>query len=358
MSAKPQISQPARPNWIRRHAAFIITAIFLAILPFLVGLLNGQSFGDLIANESGQSKFIQGLMIEIFILAIYAISYDLILGITGILSFGHAMFFAVGAYATGILLKSLGWSLLPTMAAVVVLGIIQALVFGIILARVSGITFALVTLGLAYVFDILIKTRELGEWTGGDVGLQGIPRPELLNPNNERLLFYYVMLAFAIVVYLLYRRFVDSPTGRVWLATRENENRAQMLGFNTIIFKIIALTIASVTAALAGMTYTLFQPIVSPEIASLGFTVEGLLMVLIGGIGTLSGPMLGAAAFKLMDFYFNRWFGENASFIIGAIYVAIVLFLPYGIVGTWRAKHLNMRKGWDELVERLRRAGK
>jgi branched-chain amino acid transport system permease protein len=129
-----------------------------------------------------------------------------------------------------------------------------------------------------------------------------------------------------------------------------------MLGFNTINYKIIALIIASITAALAGMSYTLFQPIVSPEVASLNFTVDGLLMVLIGGIGTLSGPMLGAGVYKLLDFYFAKWFGENASFIIGAIYVAIVLFLPYGIVGTWRARRWDIKKGWKDLIGRFREA--
>ena len=338
MNASATLSKPRTMSRLRAHASFLILIFLLAALPFIVALLNGQSVAGLLAGEAGQSKFIQGLMIEIFILAIYAISYDLILGITGILSFGHAMFFAVGAYALGILLKSLGWALLPALAAVVGLGIVQALLFGVVLARVSGMTFALVTLGLAYAFDILIKTRELGEYTGGDVGLQGIPCPDFINPADERLRFYYLMLIFAVLVFLFYRRFVDSPTGRVCIAARENENRARMLGFNTILFKLVALTISSVTAALAGMAYALFQPIVSPEVAGLGFTVEGLLIVLMGGIGTMSGPMLGAALFKFMDFYFNKWFGGSASFLVGAIYVIIVLFLPHGLVGTWRTK--------------------
>ncbi|NOX62128.1 MAG: branched-chain amino acid ABC transporter permease [Chloroflexi bacterium] len=340
---------------LRPHISLLLLLLILALLPFLVGLLDGQSPASMLAGEAGRSKFIQGLMIEIFILAIYAVSYDLILGVAGILSFGHAMFFAVGAYATGILLKSAGWSLGPTLIAVVGLGLAQAILFGVVLARVSGITFALVTLGLAYVFDILIKTRELGEYTGGDVGLQGIPRPDFLNPSDERLRFYYLMLVFAALVYLLYRRFVDSPTGRVCIAARENEERARMLGFNTILFKFVALTMASISAALAGMAYALFQPIVSPEVAGLGFTVEGLLMVLMGGIGALSGPMLGAALFKFMDFYFNKWFGESASFMVGAIYVLIVLFLPYGLVGTWRMRRRDMLAGWEELLERWRK---
>jgi len=339
---------------LRSHVFFLILLLALAVLPFLVGLVTKQSFSDVLSGAAGQSRFIQSLMIETFILAIYAISYDLLLGITGILSFGHAMFFAVGAYATGILLKSFGWGFWSTLAAVVGLGLLQAILFGVILARVSGITFALVTLGLAYVFDILIKTRELGRFTGGDVGLQGAPSPEFLNPADHRLRFYYLMLTFAVIVYLIYKRFVDSPPGRVCIAARENENRAQMLGFNTIFFKLMAMTIASITAALAGMAYTLFQPIVSPEIASLGFTVEGLLIVLMGGIGTLSGAMLGAGLFKFMDFYFSKWFGESAGFLVGSIYVLIVIFLPYGLVGTWKLRQWKLREGWNELVNRLR----
>ena len=95
------------------------------------------------------------------------------------------------------------------------------------------------------------------------------------------------------------------------------------------------------------------KPIVSPEIASLGFTVEGLLMLLIGGIGTLSGAMVGAAVLRLMDFYLARWFGESAGFVIGAVYVMIVMFLPYGIVGTWRLRRLDIKAGWQRLLELL-----
>ena len=352
------MTKPSKRSPLQKYGALAILVSLLVLLPFIVAVLDGQPFSDMLASQPGQSKFIQGLFIEIFLLAVFAISYDLVLGITGLLSFGHSMFFAVGAYGAGILLKNMGWSLLPTVGAVIILGILQALLFGVVLPRVTGLTFALVTLGLATVFDILVKSRELAAFTGGDVGLQGIPRPDFLNPNTERLRFYYLILAFALLVYLFYRRFVDSPTGRVCIAARENENRAKMLGYNTFYFKLVALTIASITAALAGMFYTIFQPIVSPEVANLGFTVNGLLMILIGGIGTLSGPMLGAAVFKLMDFYFSKWFGENASFIIGAIYVTIVLFLPYGIVGTWKTRQFDFVKGWRALLDRLRRAAK
>jgi branched-chain amino acid transport system permease protein len=295
------------------------------------------------ASEAGNAKFIQGLMIEIFILAVYAISYDLVMGVTGLLSFGHAMFFGVGAYLSGIMLKSFGWDLLPTIGLVVVAGVIQALLFSIVLPRVQGLTFALVTLGMAVVFHIVIRSRELGDYTGADVGLQGVVTPAFLSPANERFTFYIVALIFMFGVYLLYRRFVDSPTGRVCIAIRENEARAKMLGYNTFLFKVIVLTISSITAALAGTVHTLFQPIVSPDTASLAFTIAALLMILIGGVGTLSGALLGAGIFKLLTFGLDKYFGENATFVIGLVYIGIVLFLPYGIVGTWNLKSREIK---------------
>lgn len=338
-------------SFLRRNLAFLLTFGALAVLPFVLALLNGQPIADLLANKAGESKFLQGLLIEVFILAVFAISYDLVLGVTGLLSFGHGMFFAFGAYLSGILLKSFGWPLWQVLIGIVVLGVVQALLFAVVLPRVKGITFALVTLGIAAVFDILVKSQELNAYTGADVGLQGVPRPAGLSPVDDRLRFYYIALVFAVVVYLIYKRFVDSPTGRVCIASRENENRALSIGFNTFYFKLAALMVASITAALAGMVHTLYKPIVSPEIAGLGFTVQGLLMLLIGGIGTLSGAMVGAAVLRLMEFYFSRWFGESSGFIVGAVYVMIVLFLPYGIVGTWRLRRMDIQGGWRRLLE-------
>jgi branched-chain amino acid transport system permease protein len=337
-------------GWLKGNLPLLVIVVILVALPFAIGLANGDSIGDVLRNESGNSKFIQGLLIEVFILAVFAISYDLVLGITGLISFGHAMFFGVGAYLTGILLKSFGWTLLPTVGAVIVAGVIQALLFSIVLPRVKGITFALVTLGMASVFDIMIGTRELAPYTGADVGLQGIPRPALLDPVS-RLRFYFIALAFTLLVYLLYQRFVDSPTGRVCIAIRENEGRARMLGFNTFYFKVAALTVASITAALAGLLNALYKPIVSPEIATMAYTVDALLMILIGGMGTLSGAMIGAALYRLLDFYLFKWFGETAGFLLGAIYVIFVLFVPYGIVGTWRMRRFEIRQGWQRLIK-------
>lgn len=339
----------ALSSFFRQNRAALLTLLALMLLPFIVGLLGGNSPASVWANGSGTSKFVQGLAIEIFILALYALSFDLIFGITGLLSFGHSMFFAVGAYLTGISLKSFGLNLWQTLGIVFLAAIAQAFLFGIVLPRVKGITFALVTLGLGSVFHILVMSRELGDYTGADVGLQGVVAPAFIS-SNERLRFYFVVLVILILVYLLYRRFVNSPTGRVCIAIRENEGRAKMLGYNTFTFKMAALLLSSFTAALAGVMHCLYQPIVSPNSASMGFTVTALLITLIGGVGTLNGALVGAIIYRLLDFGLRRYIGESASFINGAIYVAFVLFVPYGIVGTWKLKSFEIRQGWERLL--------
>jgi branched-chain amino acid transport system permease protein len=265
------------------------------------------------------------------------------------------MFYAVGAYLTGVLLKSFGMSIWQTLGWVFLAAILQAILFGIVLPRVRGITFALVTLGMASVFHIVIMSRELGEYTGSDVGLQGALIPAFISPAAERLRLYYVSLAILVLMYLLYRRFVDSPTGRVCTAIRENEGRAKMLGYNTFTFKLAALLLSSFTAALAGVLHTIYQPIVSPSIAGLGYTVTALLVILIGGVGTLNGALVGAAVYRLLDFGLQRYLGESASFINGMIYISIVMFLPYGIVGTWRQKSFQIEQGWKRLTALLKR---
>ncbi len=347
-------AKPLRGSVIQANFPALIVLSLLALFPFVVALLDGQSIAGVFASQSGNSKFYQGLFIEVFILGIYALSYDLLLGVTGLLSFGHAMFFGVGAYAAGIALKSLNLPLPQTLALVVGVGVVQALLFSIVLPRVKGITFALVTLGFASVFDIVIQSHELNPYAGGDVGLQNIPKPSFLNPADQRLTFYFVALACAAAAYFFYQRFVNSPTGRVCVAIRENENRAKMLGYSTFYFKLAALIVSSITAALAGTLHTLYQPIVSPTVAGLGYTVGALLMILIGGVGTLSGALVGAAAYRLMQFFLDRFFGEASSFLLGLVYVVLVLFLPYGIIGTWRARRLEWRAAWRERLGKLR----
>jgi branched-chain amino acid transport system permease protein len=340
----------SKPNFIRQNRGLLIALLALSLLPFLVGLLEGASPSEVWRNEGGTAKFIESLAIEIFILAIFALSYDLLFGITGLLSLGHSMFFATGAYLTGIMLKEFQQPLGITLLWVLLASIINAILFGLVLPRVKGITFALVTLGIASVFHILIMSRELGDFTGADVGLQGVPIPAFISPASQRLRFYFLALALLIFFFLVYKRFVSSPVGRVCVAIRENEDRALMLGYNTFVFKMAALTLSSMTAAVAGLVHTLYQPIVSPNTAGLVYTITALLVVLIGGVGTLNGALIGALVYRLLDFGLRRYIGEIATVVNGTIYVLIVLFLPYGIVGTWRLKSLSIQEGWKRLL--------
>ena len=315
--------------------------------------MEGSSPATILNNAGSVSRFLEGLAIEIFIWAIFALSFDLLFGITGLLSFGHAMFFAVAAYLTGIALKTLQLPFWQVVLLGLFAAVLQALLFSLVLPRVKGITFTLVSLGFASVFHIIVMSSDMINLTGADVGLQGVPVPAFLNPTNERFRFYVIALVLLVATYIFYRRFVASPTGRVCVAIRENEGRAKMLGYNTTTFKILAMIISSVTASIAGMLHALYQPIISPTVADLGFTVTALLIVLIGGVGSLSGAIVGAFALRLVDFVLRRFVGASASIITGAIYVVFVLFVPYGIIGTMRLRKLSTRAGWKEVLARI-----
>ncbi len=336
----------SRVGWLRQRRGVLVGAALAVLFPFVISLVvDGQGPGAVITNADGNARFLQGLAIEIFILALYAMSYDLLLGITGLLSFGHAMFFAVGAYAFGIAVKSFELGLGGALAVVVVAAVIQAVLFAVVLPRVKGITYALVTLGFASVFWIVIRSSDLAAYAGAEIGLQGVKPPAgFLDTTSNRFVFYLVTLAVLIAAYLLVVKLVDSPTGRVLVATRENEDRALMLGYNTFWFKLVALVVGSLLAAVAGVLHTLHQPIVTPNVAGLGFTVTALLIILMGGVGTVSGAVVGAAVFRLLQFFLDKWLGGVSELLIGLTYVGLVLYLPYGIVGTWRVKTLG--GGW------------
>lgn len=351
----PAIGRSGLIDVLRNRRGLVGFAALIVAFPFLVSaLVDGAGVAAVLENSQGNARFLQGLAIEIFILAIYALSYDLVLGVTGLLSFGHAMFFAVGAYGFGIALKTFELGLAGSLLAVLGLAVLQALLFSLVLPRVRGITFALVTLGFASVFAIVIQSSDLQDLAGAEIGLQGVRPPvAFLDTTNERFVFYLITGAVLLGVYLLYTRIVDSPAGRVFTAIRENEDRALMLGYNTFWFKVMVLVISSITAALAGVLHTLHQPIVTPNVAGLGFTVTALLMILIGGLGTISGAIVGAAVFRLLQFFLDRWFGGVSELLIGFAYVALVLYLPYGIVGTWRFRASNRAAGRARLARLL-----
>lgn len=358
MTSKLSSPQNAtRSKWWSQWWPFVVVFAILLLFPFLAGLTIGDPAAvdpqaGFLANlarraGSGYAKFWQGMLIQMFILGIFAMSYDLLLGFTGILSFGHAMFFGTGAYTVAILIDKhfewpLGWALL----AVIVVSILQSGIFGILSLRVKGVYLAMVTLAFAEMFFILAEAGDFREYTGADDGLHGFPVPDFLSATDHRTRFYYLALAFFVIVFLAARRLVNSPTGRVMIASRENEDRAAMIGYNTFWFKLIAFIAAGVFAGLAGSLSALYNVSVTPMVLSSTRTIDALAMTIIGGVGTLVGPIVGAAIVQLLGYWLERWFGSTWTLIYGIIFMLIVVFLPYGIVGTIRARAFQWKQGW------------
>ena len=226
-------------NFFTRNKGILIFMLVMLTVPFITGLIEGSTFEQVWTNKGSISKFLESLGIEIFILAIFALSYDLLFGVTGLLSYGHSMFFAVAAYLTGIALKTLMLPFWQVLLLIAFTSVIQALLFSVVLPRVKGVTFTMVTLGLASVFHIIVMSSDMINLTGADVGLQGMPTPAFIDPASQRLRFFVIALVLLVVTFIAYKRFVASPTGRVCVAIRENESRARMLGYNTTALLIL-----------------------------------------------------------------------------------------------------------------------
>lgn len=358
------VLQSLRGEWLG-----LTVVLLLALFPFLFGWFSGTSVQD------GPSKFWQGQLITLFIMAVYAMSYDLLIGYTGILSFGHAAFFGGGAYAMGLFLTHIGpkiigsykitigsadiTEVLVLVAAiflVVAVATFLGLLFSVVSARIKGVYFAMISLAMAEAIHILSKATDFGKWTGADEGLHGVPVPLWLNPTQHRLLFYFVALAFCVITYLIARRLVDSPTGRVFVALRENESRVRMIGYNPVTYRTLSFVIAAVIAGLAGGLFALWNMGATPSMTSALTTINALIMTILGGIGTLVGPILGAGLMQIVGQFFYQWFGARWPLVFGLIFIALVLFLPYGVIGTYRLKQLEWKHGWQRLWQMV--AGK
>ncbi|XSG74133.1 branched-chain amino acid ABC transporter permease [Herpetosiphon llansteffanensis] len=317
------------------------------------------------AFAADTTRFWQGVFIQIFILAIYALSYDLLMGYTGMISFGHALFFGAGGYTAAILLRQAEPpSMLIVLAAVIIVGATLGAAVGALSLRVSGVYFSMITLALAEIFFILFKADDpkLKPITGGEIGLQGIVVPAAIDATTYRLRFYFLTLACMVGLYYAARRLINSPTGRVFVAIRENEPRATALGYNTLHFKLLATAISSTIAALAGMLMVLYEKSASFEMLSVNLTIQALLMTIIGGIGTLIGPMLGAATIRLLDHGLKGEFMQallpawlRPDLVFGIVYVVLVLFFPAGLMGAIRKLRGKTSRS---SVERLRQAMK
>jgi branched-chain amino acid transport system permease protein len=287
------------------------------------------------------------LPIEVLIFALFALTYDLMFGFTGLISFGHALFIGVGAYALANATTSHGVPFWPALLAVLVAGIVISTVTGLLALRTRGVYFAMVTLAFAQAAFTLAQGN-VGNLTGGENGMLISGAPEwLVGPGNQTH-FYYVALAALVAGFLLLRMFVRSPAGRVWQAVRENEQRALMIGYRPYRFKLLAYVISGTMATLVGALYALSVGSVSTNLLSADTTIGLLLMVIIGGAGSLWGAFAGAVIVRSLNYYLGQlssstfvanlpnWLHQTLGqplLIFGVIYLLLIYFFPQGIAG-------------------------
>ena len=291
---------------------------------------------------------------KVCVFVLLVASYDLLLGYTGIVSFAHTMFFGIGGYGIAIALSRIdvSWSSIAVgSAAALALSLALSFVIGLFSLRVKAIFFAMITLAVASFFAILAS--QLSNVTGGEDGIT-FKVPELM---RSRVTAYYFVFGVALLLFLALLRIVNSPFGRVLLAIRENDFRAEALGYRTVIYRTVANCLAALVATCAGILYALWLRYTGPN-TTLDFAImiDILLMVVIGGMGTMYGAVIGATIFVIAQNYLQaamKAFSEAMKGVpllpdlfhpdrwllwLGVLFVLSVYYFPHGIVGQLRAK--------------------
>ncbi|MBI5791242.1 MAG: branched-chain amino acid ABC transporter permease [Rhodocyclales bacterium] len=311
----------------------------------------------------------------ICVFVVLVASYDLLLGYTGIVSFAHTMFYGIGAYGVGLALHGMGpswWAIFVGTAGALALSLVLALVIGLFSLRVRAIFYAMITLAVAAAFAVVAS--QLSDLTGGEDG-RTFKVPELLQPSyrlldaeilgraiDGKLITYYLVFFSALALFLLMLRIVNSPFGRVLQAIRENDFRAEALGYRTVIYRTLANCLGALIATLAGVLMALWLRYVGPK-TMLSFEVmtDILLIVVIGGMGTIYGAVIGSALFILVQNYLQVLMAQASASLsgvpllanlfhpdrwllwLGVLFVLSVYFFPTGIVGRLRSKALARR---------------
>jgi branched-chain amino acid transport system permease protein len=277
---------------------------------------------------------------SIMVLATYGIGYNILIGYTGLLSLGHAMFFAAGLYGAGLTVHYFGIDPVSAFLLGALAAMVFATVVGLIALRTTGVSFMIVTMMFAQACFLLILY--FNEVTRGDEGIviSGAARQiggfSLTNPT----LRYNLALALFAGGLILCLVLIRSRVGRVLIAIRENEDRVKMLGYHTFRYKLLAMALSGLLSGAAGASYALMFGYVGATFASIEYSIFALLWVLLGGAGTVLGPIVGA----LLMFYLVEWTGEvtqSYRIVVGAALVLLTLFFPKGILGTLREKRLR-----------------
>src|SRR5205823_6898336 len=276
-----------------------------------------------------------------------ALTYDLLFGFTGLLSFGHALYFAVGVYIACIAMTKWHWGFVPALLFTALIGLLLPLALGAVSLRVGGIAFAMVTLAFAQAGSILAFKNPYG-WTGGEEGLgtdyTKLPAGLVGIFNTKHL--YWIALAYAACVFAIVQWAVHSSPGHVWQAIRENELRTQVLGLRPYAYKLMSFVLASFLATAGGVVYLLLLGGATPDVTGANFTLTLLVMVVIGGSGTAWGALLGGILYT----YANQRLGdasgshavstlpsifrtplEQPLFVLGVLFILVVFFVPGGL---------------------------
>lgn len=294
------------------------------------------------------------LATNILIYALFALGYNLLLGYTGWLSFGHASFFGLGAYATGLLLVKLNASIWLAMASGILVATLGGVIIGFISLKRRDVYFAMLTLAFSQL--LYFVALQLKDLTGGDNGLAGIPivrLPLSIDLSRPFHSYYFVFVIFILVTYLA-RRLLKSPFGKAMQAIRENENRAISCGYDAKKIKLISFVISTAVSGLAGSLYCIQLRFVPLE--TLGLTTNGevIFIAIIGGLGTFWGPVVGSAVFLLLIDITSKII-ERWELVVGLVFIIFILFLNRGICGLVEKAIAGRKQKWaSAIVEQVR----
>ncbi|MBC5767783.1 branched-chain amino acid ABC transporter permease [Ramlibacter albus] len=311
----------------------------LETLPRSLQIVLGLAFVALAAFPLMATDFYAQMVARMMILAIFAMSLDLLLGVTGLVSLGHAAFFGLAGYAIAFLTpQGEAVSLLWTLPAAVAASGLAALVIGFFVVRTHGIYFIMVTMAFAQmVFYLFFDNKVLGGSDGLYINFK--PNAHLFDLENK-LVFYYFTLAVLLLVYLFLRRLLFSPFGRTLAGIRVNEHRMRAMGFGTFGYKLAAFTLAGALAGLAGFLWAAQTGFVNPELMGFHMSAHAIMMVILGGMGNFAGAIAGSFAFEwvLHEFKdlpsiggFNT--GKHWQLWMGLFIVGVVVLAPRGLLG-------------------------
>jgi branched-chain amino acid transport system permease protein len=276
-----------------------------------------------------------GLLTKILIFALFAMSLNLILGYAGLPSLGHAAYFGIGGYTVGLLSVKVLDNFWLDFGAGIAAATAAAALFGLLALRTRGAYLLMITLALSQVvWGIAFGWREL---TGGDDGLPNVPRPAAGLPMGfaDGVSFYYLTLAITLLGTLALWLVVRSPFGAALVGIRESERRMQVLGYNTWLYKYVAFVISGMLAGVAGNLFAYYNGFVSPAYLSVLLSASALIMVILGGAGTMLGPAIGAALIVILENAISAQ-TERWLTVLGLIYVGVTLFAPAGLLGLLR----------------------